>query len=127
MCNFVPVQRENYCIGVPIRGTWAEVFTSDAKEFGGGGVTNGSAIKTQERAHARLRAKRLADLAGLLGVLPGVREKDPQAGPARARQKDGIQNRGQGEIRRGSQAQGREKACPGRQEKDRGESPLTLG
>ena len=43
-----PVQRENYCIGVPIRGTWAEVFTSDAEEFGGGGVTNGTAIKTQD-------------------------------------------------------------------------------
>lgn len=48
VCNFVPVQRENYCIGVPIRGTWAEVFTSDATAFGGGGVTNGSAIKTQD-------------------------------------------------------------------------------
>ena len=48
VCNFVPVQRENYCIGVPIRGTWAEVFTSDAEEFGGGGVTNGTAIKTQD-------------------------------------------------------------------------------
>ena len=48
VCNFVPVQRENYCIGVPFRGTWAEVFTSDAKEFGGGGVTNGKSIKTQD-------------------------------------------------------------------------------
>ncbi len=48
VCNFVPVQRENYCIGVPYRGLWAEVFSSDAQEFGGGGVTNGSAIKTQD-------------------------------------------------------------------------------
>ena len=48
VCNFVPVQRENYCIGVPYRGVWAEVFSSDAQEFGGGGVTNGSAIKTQD-------------------------------------------------------------------------------
>lgn len=48
VCNFVPVQRENYCIGVPYRGVWAEVFSSDAKEFGGGGVTNGSSIKTQD-------------------------------------------------------------------------------
>ena len=48
VCNFVPVQRENYCIGVPYRGMWAEVFSSDAKEFGGGGVTNGSSIKTQD-------------------------------------------------------------------------------
>ena len=48
VCNFVPVQRENYCIGVPYRGVWAEVFSSDAKEFGGGGVTNGKEIKTQD-------------------------------------------------------------------------------
>ncbi|MCI8920445.1 MAG: 1,4-alpha-glucan branching protein GlgB [Acutalibacter sp.] len=46
VCNFVPVQRENYCIGVPFRGVWAEVFSSDAKEFGGEGVTNGRKIKT---------------------------------------------------------------------------------
>ena len=46
VCNFVPVERENYCIGVPFRGVWAEVFSSDAKEFGGGGVTNGKEIKT---------------------------------------------------------------------------------
>ena len=48
VCNFVPVQRENSCIGVPYRGVWAEVFSSDAQEFGGGGVTNGTAIKTQD-------------------------------------------------------------------------------
>ena len=48
VCNFVPVQRENYCIGVTYRGVWAEVFSSDAKEFGGWCVTNGTAIKTQD-------------------------------------------------------------------------------
>ena len=48
VCNFVPVQRENYCIGVPYRGVWAEVFSTDAQEIGGCGVTNGSAIKTQD-------------------------------------------------------------------------------
>ncbi len=48
VCNFVPVQRDGYCIGVPYRGVWAEVFTSDAKEFGGGGVTNGLKIKTMD-------------------------------------------------------------------------------
>ena len=46
MCNFVPVQREHYRIGVPYWGTWAEVFTSDNKEFGGEGVTNGKNIQT---------------------------------------------------------------------------------
>ena len=46
VCNFVPVQREDYCIGVPFWGTWAEVFTSDDEAFGGGGVTNGKSIRT---------------------------------------------------------------------------------
>lgn len=46
VCNFSPVQRENYCIGIPNYGTYAEVFTSDAKKFGGTGVSNGEDIKT---------------------------------------------------------------------------------
>ena len=46
VCNFVPVEREDYKIGVPYWGAWAEIFTSDAKEFGGGCVTNGKNIRT---------------------------------------------------------------------------------
>ncbi len=37
VCNFVPVKRENYKIGVPYEGTYTLVFDSDAKEFGGSG------------------------------------------------------------------------------------------
>lgn len=48
VCNFVPVERKEYRIGVPFWGTWAEVFSSDQKLFGGGGVTNGSVIKTED-------------------------------------------------------------------------------
>ena len=48
VCNFVPVERHNYRIGLPVRGTWAEVFSSDDKAFGGGGVTNGSSVKTED-------------------------------------------------------------------------------
>ena len=46
VCNFVPVQRENYCIGVPAAGIYTELFNSDSAEFGGGGVTNGDTIKS---------------------------------------------------------------------------------
>ena len=48
VCNFVPVQRENYRIGVPYWGTWAEVFSSDDKSFGGQGVTNGKRILAED-------------------------------------------------------------------------------
>ncbi|NLP26234.1 MAG: 1,4-alpha-glucan branching protein GlgB [Clostridiales bacterium] len=38
VCNFVPVLREDYKIGVPKRGRYRVVFNSDAKEFMGSGV-----------------------------------------------------------------------------------------
>ena len=50
VCNFLPVRRENYCIGVPYAGVYEEVFTSDAAEFGGTGFTNGNNIRTVDEA-----------------------------------------------------------------------------
>ncbi|MBR6760537.1 MAG: 1,4-alpha-glucan branching protein GlgB [Oscillospiraceae bacterium] len=38
VCNFVPVQREEYRIGVPYAGTYRLVMDSDAAEFGGSGA-----------------------------------------------------------------------------------------
>ena len=37
VCNFVPVGRTDYKIGVPVRGRYAMVFSSDDVEFGGEG------------------------------------------------------------------------------------------
>jgi len=39
-CNFTPVVRENYRIGVPGRGYWKELLNSDAPEYGGSGKGN---------------------------------------------------------------------------------------
>ena len=39
VCNFVPVQRDDYRIGVPKKGTYRVVFNTDAEEFGGSGVS----------------------------------------------------------------------------------------
>ncbi len=46
--NFQPVLRENYRIGVPFEGTYAEIFSSEEKKFGGSGYTNGDSIKTEK-------------------------------------------------------------------------------
>ena len=40
VCNLTPVPRDNYRVGVPQRGFWAERFNSDAAEYGGSGVGN---------------------------------------------------------------------------------------
>ncbi|MBR6581867.1 MAG: 1,4-alpha-glucan branching protein GlgB [Ruminococcus sp.] len=39
VCNFVPVQRDDYRIGVPKKGTYKVVFNTDAAEFGGSDVS----------------------------------------------------------------------------------------
>ena len=46
VCNFLPVLRENYCIGVPYLGVYEEIFSSDAVIYGGSGLSNGTEIKT---------------------------------------------------------------------------------
>jgi 1,4-alpha-glucan branching enzyme len=40
VCNFTPVPRANYRVGVPSAGHWDEVLNTDAAEFGGGGHGN---------------------------------------------------------------------------------------
>lgn len=47
VCNFQPVQRDKYRIGVPVAGTYEEVFNSESLEFGGCGVTNSGEIKSK--------------------------------------------------------------------------------
>lgn len=52
LCNFTPVPRENYKIGVPINGNYKEVFNSDKKDYGGSGIKNENLIKsTKEEYH----------------------------------------------------------------------------
>ena len=40
VCNFTPVPRHNYRVGVPRKGSWREVLNSDAQEYGGSGQGN---------------------------------------------------------------------------------------
>ena len=39
-CNFTPVPRHNYMIGVPQKGFWQEILNSDAALYGGSGQGN---------------------------------------------------------------------------------------
>jgi len=46
VCNFTPVVRENYQIGMPKHGTWTEILNSDSTAFGGSGVLNDQDLQT---------------------------------------------------------------------------------
>ncbi len=47
-CNFTPVPRENYKIGVNEAGVYEEVLNSDSREFFGSGIENKGEIETGE-------------------------------------------------------------------------------
>ncbi|MFB2917377.1 1,4-alpha-glucan branching protein GlgB [Aerosakkonema funiforme] len=48
VCNFTPIPRYDYRIGVPTDGYWKELLNSDAGEYGGSGVGNFGGQKAQE-------------------------------------------------------------------------------
>ena len=44
VCNFTPVPRENYRIGVPLGGKWVERINTNSHDYGGSGVGNGGEV-----------------------------------------------------------------------------------
>jgi 1,4-alpha-glucan branching enzyme len=46
-CNFTPLVRANYRVGVPSVGRWLEVLNTDAAMFGGGNVGNGGSVEAR--------------------------------------------------------------------------------
>ena len=45
VCNFTPVVRDNYRIGIPMKGKLTQIFNSDSTEYGGSGVVMTKTIK----------------------------------------------------------------------------------
>jgi 1,4-alpha-glucan branching enzyme len=48
VCNFTPIIRPGYRLGVDRPGPYHEILNSDSPEFGGGGVTNPGLLPAQE-------------------------------------------------------------------------------
>ncbi|GAN74499.1 glycogen branching enzyme [Acidiphilium multivorum AIU301] len=69
LCNFTPVPRERYRVGVPLPGRWREVLNTDAVEYGGSGLGNLGGIDSDDRpAHgfAQSLSLTLPPLAALI-------------------------------------------------------------
>lgn len=48
VCNFTPVEREKFKVGVPCLTTYTEILNSDAIEFGGTGKINSNPLKAKK-------------------------------------------------------------------------------
>ena len=50
VCNWTPVPRANYPIGLPLRGRWTELLNSDDAAYGGSGVGNPKGVSAVKKA-----------------------------------------------------------------------------
>jgi 1,4-alpha-glucan branching enzyme len=50
VCNFTPVPRPHYRVGVPVGGRWQERLNSDAADYGGSGQGNLGALSAEPHA-----------------------------------------------------------------------------
>jgi len=54
VCNFTPVPRYNYRVGVPRPGYWRELLNSDSRDYGGEDFGNLGGVQTDDiKAHGR--------------------------------------------------------------------------
>ena len=61
ICNFTPVARSNFLVGVPSRGFWREIMNTDAREYGGSGWGNFGGVESAPvGAHGRLESVNLS-------------------------------------------------------------------
>jgi 1,4-alpha-glucan branching enzyme len=75
VCNFTPVPRYGYRVGVAHRGRWRELLNSDAAVYGGGGVGNLGTVDAQPTP-VRGRPCSLELTVPPLGVLYFAPERD---------------------------------------------------
>jgi 1,4-alpha-glucan branching enzyme len=53
VCNFTPVPRQGYRLGLPRAGNWTEIINSDLAIYGGSGHANGTLHTEPVHAHHR--------------------------------------------------------------------------
>jgi 1,4-alpha-glucan branching enzyme len=60
VCNFTPVPRANFLVGVPLRGLWREIINTDAQVYGGSGWGNMGGVESAPvTSHGRVESVNL--------------------------------------------------------------------
>ena len=67
VCNFAPVQHDDYQVGVPFHGKYKEIFNSESESYGGCGVTN-PRVKTSKAEECKGRDESIKIQLAPLGV-----------------------------------------------------------
>jgi 1,4-alpha-glucan branching enzyme len=76
-CNFAPVVREGWRIGLPKAGTWREALNTDSRFYGGSDVGNGLGIEAEKTPwnEQRWSAEITLPPLGVVWLVPAASEK----------------------------------------------------
>ena len=77
MCNFSPIHRDGYRVGVPIAGRWRCVFNSDETRFGGTGAGDTGELRSEPTEQHGQKQSITVDLPPMSGVVYRCVRKDP--------------------------------------------------
>lgn len=83
--NFTPVQRDNFAIGVPYKGTYQEVFNSSLTKFGGEKDITNSTMKSIDAPVKNLNYQIRATVPGFGALF--IKPQDVRIKPRRTRHK----------------------------------------
>ncbi len=86
VCNFTPVTRENYCIGVPKAGSYKVIMNTDSEEFGGKGTGTTGSVRSKKKAMHGFDNSISLDLPGLSVIYlkaPTTRKKTTKENAAK--------------------------------------------
>lgn len=89
VCNFAEEPHKDYQVGVPFYGKYKEIFNSDAKKFGGNGITN-TRMKTAEKVECDERENSIRVDLPAMGV--AVFSCTPAAEPVKKTAKAAAKN-----------------------------------
>ncbi|MCQ2354740.1 MAG: 1,4-alpha-glucan branching protein GlgB [Clostridia bacterium] len=87
--NFTPVYFPEFRVGVPVRGVWRELISSDDMKYGGGGVTHGELHTDHVEAHGYNNSLNLR-IPPLGGLIFRLEKAEPE--PAKVHQTAAVNN-----------------------------------
>ena len=89
VCNFSPVHRPGYRLGVPCRGTYQCIFSSDDERFGGSGLGDKAPLSSEDIPMHGQEQSLVIDIPPMCGVIYRCTAKKPPLKKKKAAAKAG--------------------------------------
>ena len=88
VCNFQPKNHEVYSFGVPYYGEYEEIFTTEAPEFGGSGVLNGTVSSYRKDSHGERFAidVKIAPMSAMFFKVKTIKDYDAEQAAIREKE-----------------------------------------